>query len=423
MKLISILFLLACSAIVLTQVRHNWNFRGSAVGAIPSNSYSQDEQWELDASLGFPLWIAENFAVNGMSGQPARQEVFLYLENHNFTEANITRIAAHFSAQYDKTAWLEVTIFSDIPMLRRVARAGKNGHSIDLSVPPRGVGETQGLQAQQYSRTTGYYRAYYHRLPYKEVIEYSPDPQSSNYKKIILRNDLLFAQATSEQNALVRAVINNDLSKVEELIAAGVDINTPDRHGWTPLIVAARNGKNEIAIRLISSGANVNACTTEGITPLEIASMFGSLEMVQVLIAGGAKVNVRRDNGFTPLITAAASGNMAIAELLLKHGADVNARDNLGATALMLAYDKPGHSETVDVLLNAGAEVNARDNEGWTALIYAANAGQVAKVESLLKRNADYKPRARNGLTAISAARIIQAADVEEAIQRAMRKR
>lgn len=182
MKLISILGLLACSAIGLAQVWHNWNFRSSASASILSMSHGQDDQWELYTALGFPLWIAENFGVNGVSSQPARQEVFLYLEDHNFTEANITRIAAHFSARYDKIAWLEVTIFSDAAMLRRVARAGKSGVSIDLSVPPHGLAETQGSQAQRYSRITGYYRAYYHRLPYKETIEYSPDPQSSSYR-------------------------------------------------------------------------------------------------------------------------------------------------------------------------------------------------------------------------------------------------
>ena len=63
------------------------------------------------------------------------------------------------------------------------------------------------------------------------------------------------------------------------------DINARDLLGWTPLYLAARHGRTEIAQALIDSGADLNAKTPNGWTPLYEATQKGHTEIVKILRA------------------------------------------------------------------------------------------------------------------------------------------
>ncbi len=72
----------------------------------------------------------------------------------------------------------------------------------------------------------------------------------------------------------------------------------------------------------------------------------------------------------------AAGGNFAeIVDLLLKRGASVNAPNREdGTTALMWAANA-GYSEVVQRLLRSGADVDLVARDGWTAVKAAKMAG------------------------------------------------
>jgi ankyrin repeat protein len=51
----------------------------------------------------------------------------------------------------------------------------------------------------------------------------------------------------------------------------GVDPNTQDNVGWTPLHVAVAKGNSEAIKLLVSAGADAHAGNANGVTPIQLA--------------------------------------------------------------------------------------------------------------------------------------------------------
>ena len=69
-------------------------------------------------------------------------------------------------------------------------------------------------------------------------------------------------------------------------------------------------------------------------TPLHLAARFGREDLAPVLLAAGADVNSRDERGDRPLHLAAEYGNAGVVRVLLQRGADVNARGVMDRTPL-----------------------------------------------------------------------------------------
>jgi len=190
----------------------------------------------------------------------------------------------------------------------------------------------------------------------------------------------------SSQMSLTEAVRTNDIVKVKALIATGVDVNSRDKLGETPLHVAAVRGYKEISTLLIAKGADVNAEDESGLTPLHAAAWMGHKEIVSLLIAEGADISAKNEDGVAALHTAALAGRKDTVALLTANDADVNARNEDGMTPLHAAA-LAGHKETVVLLIAKGADVNAKNEDGLTPLDAASQKGHRAIVE-LLRRHA-----------------------------------
>ncbi|GAF80317.1 unnamed protein product, partial [marine sediment metagenome] len=88
---------------------------------------------------------------------------------------------------------------------------------------------------------------------------------------------------------------------VEKLLANGVDVNSRDRAGMTPLHLVAFLGHIKTAKLLIVHGADVNAIDDKGETPLHLAADGGQLEIIKLLLDAGADVNIKTNERKTPL--------------------------------------------------------------------------------------------------------------------------
>ncbi len=196
---------------------------------------------------------------------------------------------------------------------------------------------------------------------------------------------------------LLHAAGRGDADEVEKGLSAGANVNA-EKDGWTPLMLAARNGHAEIAKLLIEANADVYAKNQNGFTPLMFAAEDGHAEIVKLLIKAKADVNAKNQNGVTPLMLAAASSHVASVQLLIEAKADVNAKNQNGVTPLMVAAGK-GHAEIVKLLIAANADVNAKGNNGWTPLMCAAGNGHAASVQLLIKAKADVNAKNQNGFT------------------------
>ena len=175
---------------------------------------------------------------------------------------------------------------------------------------------------------------------------------------------------------------------VQALLAAGASVNAATRDGWTALIMASSNGHFPVVERLIAAGANVNAANVDGYTALMSASKHGHLHVVERLIAAGANVNAANVDGWTALMSASKNGHLHVVERLIAAGANVKAATVDGWTALMSA-SKNGHLHVVERLIAAGANVKAATVDGETALTGAERRGNLSVVHALLAAGAD----------------------------------
>ncbi|KAH6986532.1 ankyrin repeat-containing domain protein [Ilyonectria sp. MPI-CAGE-AT-0026] len=145
------------------------------------------------------------------------------------------------------------------------------------------------------------------------------------------------------------------------VLEEGANPDLRDKAEQTPLMWAAKEG-------LADMGVEVDSRDEEGTSPLSIAADYGH-----------AEIDSRDGQELTPLMVAASRGHEALVSLLLERGADPNLRDDSDFTPLLHAA-LDGHA-------GRGADPDSRDENGQTAISWAAGHGHLAAVELLLARN------------------------------------
>lgn len=96
-----------------------------------------------------------------------------------------------------------------------------------------------------------------------------------------------------EGTALMVAVRTENLALVDVLLKAGADINASSRGDGNALIIAVQRRNLLLAQHLVAAGADVNAVVLADETALINASHLGDLPMVQYLLSVGARVNLK----------------------------------------------------------------------------------------------------------------------------------
>jgi ankyrin repeat protein len=213
--------------------------------------------------------------------------------------------------------------------------------------------------------------------------------------------------------ALLYAAREGCIECARALVQGRADMDLPDPHRVTPLIMALMNLHFDFAAYLIEAGANVDKWDLYGRTPLYMAAdtstlpvagyggmvvlpsmdRHTALDIAGMLLERGADPNIQlkrrppyRDVpadrvgdtilsiGATPLMRAARAGDVPFVELLLRHGALIDLPNNEGVTPFMAAAGlefnfratRGFHRTDADVLktlqllLDAGADINAR---------------------------------------------------------------
>ena len=149
--------------------------------------------------------------------------------------------------------------------------------------------------------------------------------------------------------------------------------------------------------RELDLGVDPNTTNRFGVTPLALACTGGHVAAVQLLLESGADPNHASPNGETPLMVAARIGVIDSVVSLLDHGADPLARENwMGQTALMWAAAEL-HVDVIAPLVEAGAEVDSRTDGGFTSLMFATRLGHIETVEALLDAGADIQQTLPDG--------------------------
>jgi len=191
-----------------------------------------------------------------------------------------------------------------------------------------------------------------------------------------------FMISVEYENPLHRAVANNDLEEVKNLLARGERVNSKDENygNITPLFLAVENGNMEMTQTLLDFGAKVNARNSNKQTPLMLLDDDATPDLVRLLIKYGAKVNLIDAEGNTALILASRYAKPEVLQVLLSHSIDADAQNKAGQTALMNAVEE-SNLENVKVLIQSGANINLKNKNGETALDLTSDEG----IEELLE--------------------------------------
>ena len=163
------------------------------------------------------------------------------------------------------------------------------------------------------------------------------------------------------QGILACAAWNNDIKKIQKLLALGANPNASHSAGITPLMIAAYKRYTVLAKLLLEHKAQVNAVTQEKFFDV-------------------GRLILPAKSGVTPLMLAAYSGNLELLLILLKAGAQANATDNFGQSALTYAILaqpnwpheplSPSRKKALQLLLDFGANGHICDCNGLDPLYY-----------------------------------------------------
>ena len=132
-----------------------------------------------------------------------------------------------------------------------------------------------------------------------------------------------FASAADKPSIeLLKAAEAGDNRAIETLLAEGVQIDSRDRRGFTPLMYAAANDRVETINLLIVRGAEVNARSDIGETALICAVRYGRgrPETVKALLDAGADPTIVMEDGGTALSWASRKKRTEAVALLSKPG-------------------------------------------------------------------------------------------------------
>ena len=219
---------------------------------------------------------------------------------------------------------------------------------------------------------------------------------------LIARGAPVNHQSKLHSSPLHIASFYGHLDVVQTLLKAGASC-TANEIGLTALHYVSENVQCNVRVieQLIAAGANVNAVPPSYGTPLHRAVDHDSVDAVRTLLKAGADINNRGfSTGFTPLYGACRLGRERAARILLEAGPDLNQAETLKQrTPLHVACEK-GYGEIVAMLADAGARLDEPDKYKETALHIACEYGQETAVSKLLSRGPNLEHRDGSGKTA-----------------------
>lgn len=184
--------------------------------------------------------------------------------------------------------------------------------------------------------------------------------------------------------AMAKAAADGDARAVGLLLDAGMAVDAAADDGQPPLVVAARNGRLDVARRLRDAGADP-AQVSGGGSALDYAAQYRHPEVVKLFLEQKLPEPAIAD----ALAFAAESGDLASIALLAPRLADRSAAATRALQAVVHQMENPRSTATLAALLPLKPNLNALDGNQQTPLHVAVSFDVGEVLTALLRAGAD----------------------------------
>ncbi len=205
---------------------------------------------------------------------------------------------------------------------------------------------------------------------------------------------LMSVGASGQKNVLLEQSFwkaSPDVSAVKAEIEKGSNPSQFNSNLFDPVVLAINAGAPNPTIEYLMTqpGNTVDKLTHDGRIYLHWAAMRGNVELMEYLVAKGAKGNFVDGHGATPINFAAGGGqqNTKVYDICLAHGADLKKDlNNDGANALLIAVANDKDFVLTNYFVSKGLDLKSTDAAGNNAFSYAARAGKIEVLKSLIQK-------------------------------------
>lgn len=217
--------------------------------------------------------------------------------------------------------------------------------------------------------------------------------------------EVLNYQDPNQNSTLHEAVMNGNLDAVQQLLNEGIDINSANNLGNTPLHLAVIRNKvstpssedyvnKKILQAILDKNPNINAVNKQGNTPLHLALQENSSQSCELILNRNPNLKIQNNHGDTALHLAASrnvwclGSFQPIIKKLLDIDPCIHLQNKEGQTVFHLAA-KAGQLESLNRIKpyatgNLSEELGQRDHFGKKPIMYAIEEGQYHLLACLL---------------------------------------
>lgn len=157
-------------------------------------------------------------------------------------------------------------------------------------------------------------------------------------------------------------------TEVENLVAAGANVNAPDVE-YGPLVWAANNGHTACVAYLLTQGADPDIRrTTEHWTPLMCAANKGFADAIEVLLEGGANPSLRNKDGNDALALARKGNRHDIVSLLDKNPDEFSFFHDIDDRVMQEVFNFPRKERVTLIRKSRGGDVEAMQRDSFQSI-------------------------------------------------------